>query len=105
MAIARRIAKKSQLNTSQAMKDSAYSIVIFFFFIKKTYYSNHPEQGSTDLYNTTYPQISSIFMPILLANSTKFGKDVCTLSTSSILMSYSDLLEAIANDIEMRWSW
>jgi hypothetical protein len=35
MAIAKSIAKKSQLNTSQAKKGSAYSIVIFFFLYIK----------------------------------------------------------------------
>jgi len=76
MDIARSVTKKIQLNTSQAKKDSAYSIVIFFLFIKKTYYSNHPEKDSEDLYDITNCQISSIFIPILLASSTKFGKDV-----------------------------
>ena len=45
---------------------------------------------------------SVMLIPIEFASSTKFGKDVLTLSTPSMLISKSDLTEATANDIEMR---
>ena len=77
MAIASKIAKKSQLNTSNAKNDSAFSIVIFFsLYKKKRIIAITLCKSPEDLYNITNRQISSIFMPILLANSTKFGKDV-----------------------------